>query len=226
MEIAKILILLFVLTSCSQNKTETQIAVFENNDYCPIIEDKGTWMDICEIKQSNGFLLSNNGQIYGINITSNGPFSIEKYLESLSPIPNADVKTLKVCINDDNEPYAKDKNRVYYAYLNGILFVDGETMSAEIYSGDISIKDADASTFKYIGQGYGIDKKNIYFEGNSVSNTDVLTFNVIGKGYAVDKNNMYYRGKKIQWNDYIIEALQQDDCPDFLPIDYGMPKDE
>ena len=226
MEIAKVLIILIALTSCSQNKLETQIAVFENDDYSSIIEDKGAWVDIREIKQSNGFFLSNSGKIYGVNIASNDSFSIEEYLESLSPIPYADVKTLKVCINNDNEPYAKDNNRVYYASINGVLSEDGYNMSAEIFSGDISIKDADPATFKYIGQGYGIDKNNIYFEGYSVPYTDIPSFKVIGKGYAVDKHNMYYMGKKIKWNNHIIEALQQDNCPDFLPTDYGLPRDK
>ena len=66
-------------------------------------------------------------------------------------------------------------------------------------------------TFKYLGQGYAIDKKNIYFQGFVVQSADLQTFKVLGKGYAVDKNNMYSRGNKIKWNDHIIGTLQQPD---------------
>lgn len=114
-------------------------------------------------------------------------------------LKHVDVETFEVNINSSKDLW----ERLYakdkrYVYYPGNIQIDDYNYCYDItFEGDIRIPGADPKTFKYIG-----------------------------KGYAVDKNNMYYKGEKIKWNDYIIEALQLDDCPDFLPIDYGMPKDE
>lgn len=180
--IAEILILILIsmsMISCIPNKSSESQEHSSKNDYSSIVEEKCEWVEITEIKQYNGFYLSSKGYVYGLNIDSDDAFPIDDYLQSLTPMPYVDARTLKICINDDNEPYAKDSTRVYYAYFNEPVFVDGENMCAELYEGDVSIKGADPNTFKYLGQ-----------------------------GYAVDKNNMYYRGQRIEWNDQIISALQ------------------
>ena len=201
MGISKIFTLILVsmsMISCIPNRSsENQEHSSKKIDYSSIVEKKCKWVEITEIKQYNGFYLSSKGYVYGLNIDSDDSFPIDDYLQSLTPMRYVDARTLKICINDDNEPYAKDSTRVYYAYLNDPIFEDGENMCAELYGGDVSIKDADPKTFKYLGQ-----------------------------GYAIDKNNMYYRGQRIGWNDNVITALQRDDCPNLLPIDYEMANDE
>ena len=212
MDTAILILLLITLTSCtSKINSESQDATSEIINHISNIAENGKWMDIADVKHDYGFYLSNKGDIYGLYIDANDSFPIDSYIESLSPMPYAEVKSFKICVNDDDEPYAKDNNRVYYAYINGILFEDGENMCAELYRGDLSIRGADPMTFKYLGQGYAIDKKNIYFQGFVVQSADLQTFKVLGKGYAVDKNNMYSRGNKIKWNDHIIGTLQQPD---------------
>ncbi len=110
-----------------------------------------------------------------------------------------DIESFEVNINSDDEfwdqLYAKDKRYVYYP--QSIQIMDEYDYFDITFEGDIRIHGADPNTFLYIG-----------------------------KGYAVDKKNMYYQGEKIKWNDHIIEALRQPDCPDFLPRDYGMRDDE
>lgn len=64
----------------------------------------------------------------------------------------------------------------------------------------------------------------MYWIDKIIPEADPTSFKYLGKGYATDKDHMYLYGSQIEWNDHIIIALQQPDCPDFLPKDYGMQK--
>lgn len=114
-------------------------------------------------------------------------------------IRHIDVETFEVNINSSEDLWERlyAKDKRYVYYPTEIHIEDYNNYYDISFEGDIRIPGADPKSFKYIG-----------------------------KGYAVDKNNMYFHGEKIKWNDHIITALQQDDCPDYLPIDYGMTKDE
>lgn len=187
MVIVRLLILMMILLSSCTHNGNSKITNDkpDQNNRISNIEDNGEWIEIGKLKKSNGFYLSKQGLIYGLDIYGIDDISTEYYTESYIeerfPISYADANTFKVCINADDEPYAKDDKKVYYAYLNGIMFVDGEDMSGEIYLGDLSIREADAKTFKYLGD-----------------------------GYAVDKNHMYLKGEKIKWDDKIINAYNND----------------
>ena len=162
--------------------------------------EKGEWVEIKNANNKNGYCIIED-QVYGAWIYLADTIDLEEYLleiqSELKPLSYSDSKTFEVCINPDGEPYARDTNNVYYPSVENILFFDGDDIGGEIYDSNIRINGADPKSFKYIG-----------------------------KGYAVDKNNMYYKGEKIKWNNHIISALQQEDCPDYLPNDYGMTKNE
>lgn len=117
-------------------------------------------------------------------------------------LKHVDVETFEVNVNPSNDVWEQyyglyAKDKQYVYYPTNLHIEEDNNYYDITFDGDIRITDADPKSFKYIG-----------------------------KGYAVDKNNMYYRGDRIKWNDYIIYALQQDDCPSYLPIDYGMQKDD
>lgn len=162
--------------------------------------EKGEWINIKDANNQNGYCIIGE-QVYGALVYVADTIDLEEYLlemqSELNPLYYSDSKTFEVCVNSDGEHYARDINNVYYPRDENTLFFDGDASGGEIYDSNIRIQGADSKSFKYIG-----------------------------KGYAVDKNNMYYRGEKIKWNDNIISALQQEDCPDFLPFDYGLSKDE
>ncbi|MDE5555401.1 MAG: DKNYY domain-containing protein [Muribaculaceae bacterium] len=151
----------------------------------------GMWVSVSDTTYTSIYYPV-NGSIYATDFEHD---SISTYAflgqSKLPTLSYVDVRTFEVNINRDGEHYARDKRHVYYPTdIDCIMFLDGEDWGCAVFFGDLSIKGADPQTFQYIG-----------------------------KGYAVDKNNMYYRGKKIKWNDRIITALQQDDCPSYLPID-------
>ncbi len=96
-------------------------------------------------------------------------------------ITKADKKTFQVI----KDPYAKDKNFVYY-------------------KGRI-IKRADPNRFIIFSDNnnYAKDKYLVYYQGEKIENSDVATFNVFEKNpsYATDKSFVYYKGKKIDGSD-------------------------
>lgn len=193
-----IFILLILSTSCI-NKNKDSLQYETSNEV-------GVWVSVNDTTYTSSYYLIEDSIYAGsIDLLNQSPREffldcIKNYPGFAPPLTDVDIKSFEVNINQDMAPYARDKNKVYYqtATLNGIeMFFDDDYGGGVIYSEDISINGADPKTFKYIG-----------------------------KGYAVDKSNMYYRGEKIKWNEHIIVALQQDKCPDILPIDYGMTKDK
>jgi hypothetical protein len=66
----------------------------------------------------------------------------------------------------------------------------------------ISVSGADPDTFVEIGNAFGKDKNNVYFEGIKVEDIDAKTFSHIMGLFGKDKNNIYYTSKKIKEVDY------------------------
>lgn len=110
----------------------------------------------------------------GCNYESVGPYLRDDdlffvMLEGKTQINEADAETFRVCADSY---YAKDINYVYYP---SIILIANRTIDHITY---YFLDGADAGTFKYIGN-----------------------------GYAVDKNNMYHDGKIIKWNHHILDSL-------------------
>lgn len=216
-----ILILLISLFSCAGN-------VKEYNLPYDLPDEIGMWVSVSDTTYESSYHLIRDS-IYACEVCFADGCSYD-YSTFVPPLPYVDVASFEVNINKDKSPYARDKNNVYFQTINPNggreIFFEGEYCDGVIYSGDLSIKEADPQTFKYIGCDYASDRNNIYFEGHVVPQADQQTFKVLGKHYAIDKDNMYHRGVKIKWNDHIIEALQHPDCKNYLPNDYEMTKDD
>ena len=158
-----ILIMLFI-TSCKKYDTSG-------------IKDNGEWVSIYDAPVSSQYILHNN-KVYGLGFVNNDSIPWDFFVTDPTPEPidYIDIPTLYINIKDHFCGYAKDKNYVYSSALN-YIHCDGDSdliIFAEFY-GDIRIPGADPKTFKYLGD-----------------------------GYAVDKNGMYSCGEKIEWNDSII----------------------
>ena len=198
-------------------------------------DEVGMWVSVSDTTYESPYYLIGDSIYVGyISLTNESPLEFFLRRKSNSvlvrPLTDVDITSFEVNINKDKSHYARDKKAIYYprgtAYDSGPLFFDGIYGGGELYYGDISIEGADPRTFQYIGSDYASDRNNIYYQGVVVQSAEQQTFKVLGKGYAVDKDNMYYRGNKINWNDHIIEALKQPDCPNYLPTDYGMTEDD
>lgn len=169
--IIAILILCLINISCKQSLSDKELP-----------SGVGEWVKIDSVPQPCGYYLI-NGKIYGFEIFVDDAVNISQFISEIvanyTPVSDSDPKSFKVCINDDNERYAKDDKSVYYpVYYEE--FIEGEYFSITLLGSDLKIPGADPKTFRYIG-----------------------------KGYAVDKRNMYFSGEKIKWNDSIIDALQK-----------------
>ncbi|MFA5831348.1 MAG: DKNYY domain-containing protein [Candidatus Paceibacterota bacterium] len=131
----------------------------------------------------------------------------------------ADPQTFEVL----NRFISKDKEQVYYQYLNeasNVIFLplkNADPQTFEIlsdwyakdkfkvyasldYSTSI-LRDADPLTFVAVDGYYGKDKNNVYFYGIKIKEADPATF--VGYGvknaqYAKDIKNAYYRNEIIQ----------------------------
>lgn len=132
------------------------------------VYDKGEWMPLDNI-DGEGCYVKYNDSIYGLEIFN---YEFCKYYNAL---PEVDVKTFKVC---KGSGYAKDCKNVYYPLC--MECEDRSDFPGACYVTEYIIKEADPESFKYLGD-----------------------------GYAVDKRNMYYEGKKVPWNDDVIKKAKR-----------------
>ena len=159
---AALLIVLFI-TGCNKYDTSG-------------IKDNGVWVSIYEAPISSNYILYNDS-VYGIclNNLDSIDWDIIREDPQLFPIENIDIKTLYININDNVCNYAKDAKYVYCPTCYWCNDSEGWQPYSKTFDGDIRISKADPKTFKYLGD-----------------------------GYAVDKNGMYSCGYKIEWDDSII----------------------
>ena len=155
-----------VLVSCSSRHNNS----LPENETDHLLE-KGRWVSIKDANGENGYCLFEN-KIYGLDLGLRETADLNRRireLQPLYPLYGSDAETFEVCINSDYEPYGRDAHNVYYHDLSSTEFFDGEEVGGEIYRGDLSIKGADPKTFKYLGDGYAVDKRNMYHEGKTIA---------------------------------------------------------
>ena len=158
-----ILIMLFI-TGCKKYDTSG-------------IKDNGEWVSIYDAPVSSQYILHNN-KVYGLGFVNKDSIPWDEVWSYPHPYPvdYIDIRSLYINVDDTWCKYAKDGRYVYCSAIH-YTFCDGDSdliIFAEFY-GDIRIPGADPKTFKYLGD-----------------------------GYAVDKNGMYSCGERIEWNDSII----------------------
>lgn len=140
------------------------------------IIDNGEWISIYDAPISSNYILHNDS-VYGICFYNRDSIDWDIVWESpnLFPIENVDIETLYINLTDNKCNYAKDDKYVYCPTGYMCYDTEVELPFSTTFHGDIRIPEADPKTFKYLGD-----------------------------GYAVDKNGMYSCGYKIEWDDSII----------------------
>ena len=88
--------------------------------------------------------------------------------------------------NHGQARYRKSRRRARYTVGKYEVFYDGRP-----------VKDASASTFDVLGDGYAKDRWTVYFEGIPVKDASAPSFRVLKDGYAADAWNVYYDGRRI-----------------------------
>ena len=120
-------ILCLCIWSCANNHGD--------NDTQNTVYEKGQWISIKDTTVNSVYCLI-DGHIYAGWIDSDEHNTSRSFFQASKKyfpyLINIDIVTFEINKNEDNEPYARDKNRVYYAELN-IEFFDGETECGEIY---------------------------------------------------------------------------------------------
>lgn len=164
--------------------------------------EKGDWINIKEAPISCGYLLY-KGEIYGVHVEETEEIRWDevwsrKLKNWLSPIMYADIETFEVNINDEEQFYAKDKNNVYYP-VDRSLF-EGYIPYSSTFEGNIVIPNADPKTFKYLGEGYAVDKSHMYYEGKKINWDDSIVAYLSMKNQAI----------KLCKTDGFIDALKND----------------
>ena len=92
---------------------------------------------------------------------------------------NIDVNSL-VFLNNNSSSYSsyiKDRNNVY--------FVDNENGKVKI------VKNADKNTFQIVNGNYGVDRKNVYYNGEKLDSVGTEGLKIFDDNYLKDNKNVY-----------------------------------
>ena len=79
--------------------------------------------------------------------------------------------------NSSYSSYIKDRNNVY--------FVDNENRKVKI------VKNADKNTFQIVNGNYGIDRKNVYYNGEKLDSVGIEGLKIFDGNYLKDNKNVY-----------------------------------
>ena len=92
---------------------------------------------------------------------------------------NIDVKSLEFFddIGSSYSSYMKDRNNIY--------FVDNENRKVKI------VKNADKNTFQIVNGNYGVDRKNVYYDGENLDSVGIEGLKIFDDNYLKDNKNVY-----------------------------------
>ena len=92
---------------------------------------------------------------------------------------NIDVKSLEFFddIDSSYSSYIKDRNNVY--------FVDNKNGKVKI------VKNADKNTFQIVNGNYGVDGKNVYYDGEKLDSVGIEGLKIFDDSYLKDNKNVY-----------------------------------
>ena len=92
---------------------------------------------------------------------------------------NIDVKSLEFFddIDSSYSSYIKDRNNVY--------FVDNKNGKVKI------VKNADKNTFQIVNGNYGVDGKNVYYNGEKLDSVGIEGLKIFDDSYLKDNKNVY-----------------------------------
>jgi len=92
---------------------------------------------------------------------------------------NIDVKSLEFFddIDSSYSSYIKDRNNVY--------FVDSKNGKVRI------VKNADKNTFQIVNGNYGVDRKNVYYDGEKLDSVGIEGLKIFDDNYLKDNKNVY-----------------------------------
>ena len=144
-----LIIIFLMILSCTHNGYEGAIA-------------NGSWVHLGN-REREGWYLRVDNYIYGSDVTE-----IKCCIKYNKPLKGVDANTFEA---EQNSDYAKDKNHVYYPLqvrCEDWLKDDEEGCYNSCYFMEHLIKGADPKTFKYLGDGYAVDRRHMYDEGREI----------------------------------------------------------
>lgn len=128
------------------------------------IEDVGEWMPLTDSSHID-YYYNYKHKIYGTDLES--PNWNDLFL--IDPLEGIDYEDVQVC---KGSGYAKDKHHVIYPLVKISIDFDehlpGSMTNFGILFEKYIIEGADPGTFKYIGDGYGIDNRHMYYNGEEI----------------------------------------------------------
>lgn len=129
------------------------------------VSDVGNWIKMTDSSRCDDYVVY-KGNVYGTNMRTTD-WNDYLHIRPLKGVDNQSFEVCKGCL------YAKDKNSVYYPFLRNCIEIEEFWGSVTMYSVQYSdsrfkIENADPKTFKYIGDGYGIDKRHMYYNGEEI----------------------------------------------------------
>jgi hypothetical protein len=138
------------MTSCKQEYYKPEGIIDQTATF---VAQKKQWTSLKNKERVDGYTRIGDA-IFGGEISCN-----------VKPLKDIDVETFQVL---PGTKYAKDKNHVYYPIA--IICRDYSDCGVCYYS-DIIVPDAAVDTFRYLGNEYATDGKNVYFRGELTKST-------------------------------------------------------
>lgn len=118
-------------------------------------KDTGTWQHLSDKRTIEGYTRVGD-KIYG------GYYYGKSIQNAIKPMEFVDAETFCVCIGSE---YAKDKNHVYYPLH--VICEDADEFGG-CYFAEYIVSGVRPSDFRYLGNGYGTDGYDLFFEGEKV----------------------------------------------------------
>ena len=127
------------------------------------IDDRGTWIGLADEDGIDGYNMV-CGTIWSDSINSECDVWCD-YIEEI------DSASFRVCRGSG---YAKDIHHVFFTpeHIPGTI--------VDPWIGLFSIVDADPKTFKHIGDGYAVDRKNLFYRGVVIDWNQTLVDSLTG----------------------------------------------
>ena len=101
---------------------------------------------------------------------------------------NGKIEKINLKIDVNNLEYLDDGNSTFSNYLRdgkNVYFVDNEHGKVKI------LKNVDRNTFKVVNGNYGVDRKNVYYNGEKLDSVGIEGLKIFDDNYLKDNKNVY-----------------------------------
>ena len=117
-----------------------------------------------------------------------GIFNYYKDKNNLYYFSNGKIEKINLNIDVNSLVFLDNNNSSYSSYIkdrNNVYFVDNKNGKVRI------VKNADKNTFQIVNGNYGVDRKNVYYDGEKLDSVGIEGLKIFDDNYLKDNKNVY-----------------------------------